>query len=302
MSSKKPEKFIGSHSAKELNRLFYERFEENYWLNKADALINIIENFDDIKNMLGENWKIETPKEKFLVNLYAEIYFTSFHMAEATFALLLAPFQGNPHWIYMVTYNSIRESVNKYINGEIEELTSEKCTTKKELVEHSVYFGFSPEDEKEKDDWNKNINNIVWMLDRIGEKYVRATGYRKGEYNSYKHGLRIETNIQSLSVHENGHPEKSNWIAPPKEAIAYLEIEEKEADGEKVGVLYEITKQFSYKEAYNYILFMTFLLKNVKNTRIAVLSGKTPELKGLPNLDKKQIRDISAYAGWRISL
>ena len=301
MGSKKIRKFSGVKTPKELNRLFYERFEENYWLNKADALLIMIDFFDYIKKVVADDWNFESPKEKFLMNLRAGIYFTSFHMAEATFALLFAPFQPYPHWVHMTIYKGIRKSIGQYLDDEIAELTSKKCSTKEEFIKLALYSGFFPEGENKKESWNKNVEDIIWMLDRIGNKYMDATGSERGEYNSYKHGLRIQTSKQSLSIYEDGHPERAVQVAPSNDSISYIQFIKKEINKQKVEELSEVTKQFSHVEAYAYIVFMTRILKQIKDTRVALIDGRKTEL-GRINIDRDKLLELSSYNEWEFTI
>ncbi len=77
----------------------------------------------------------------------------------------------------------------------------------------------------------------------MGEKYLKASEFNKGEYNAYKHGLRVLTGHSSFQVASN--PQDPFFVlGDSKDSLSFLELENDTAEGKTVV---EVTKHFNLK-------------------------------------------------------
>jgi hypothetical protein len=111
----------------ELNRRFYQRYDENFVFNKALALACILEDQEKFKLLTAEYRDIDPSRinDKFFETLRAELHFTEMHQFEGFFALLIAIFKDLPHWIYLTAYHTsqIADAIHQFIKGDIKTLT-----------------------------------------------------------------------------------------------------------------------------------------------------------------------------------
>lgn len=193
-----------------LNLTFYSGYDDNFIFNKTMSLLSIIDSGDEYK-LLAEKMNLPPFKidRKFFEALEAEIYFSEFHFFESFFGLMVAIFQDLPHWLYLTTYETkeIKEKVKAFLNEDIEMLTNGRLTTFNDFVNLAIYTDCNSSDEKIRQNWQLNIDNILWTLRKIGQKYLDAK-----EYNGYKHGLRVMTGPTSFVIYPDGEPNKASGI------------------------------------------------------------------------------------------
>jgi hypothetical protein len=227
---KPPVPFVYHTDDDELNRRFYQRFDENFVFNKALALACILEDQEKFKLLTAEYQDIDSSRinDKFFETLRAELHFTEMHQFEGFFALLIAIFKGLPHWIYLTTYHTsqIADAIHQFIEKDIKTLTGEIAKNDREFVSMAVYATYEPQEGSFKEQWGENLDNIAWLIRHMAERYMES----KAEYNSYKHGLRVMTGESSFGKALNG-PDgtpvgPSRIIAYSEDAFGYLEFEE----------------------------------------------------------------------------
>ena len=102
---------------KEFNTRFYEGYDEDFLFNKAQLCHLAYQNRENFIDFIGKIGISEKLEEKFYESLRAEVYFTEFHLFESFFALMLAIFQSEPHWIYLTTYQTkeIKEKTELFL-------------------------------------------------------------------------------------------------------------------------------------------------------------------------------------------
>jgi len=283
--------------AKQLAHDFYTRFDEGFIFRRVDTLAFIVDQYDAFKKFAGKKGgAIETSDKKYLEGLRAEIHFAEIHQAECLFALMIAPFQSLPHWLYLTTYTTgeIREAMKAFLDCDISKLTGSRVKTPEEFVDRAVYMGFKTVEPAKAERWNMNLENIVWVLRMICQKFLAAD-----EYNAYKHGLRVMTGETGFMIYPENRPDLANTLAHSEDSLTYLEI--KRADGDTRQV-FQTVKHFSWVESYNLILIMRLLLETIKATRLAKLDKKPgTELHTFLDLDRERLLDGSGGTRWSIS-
>lgn len=273
----------------QLNLEFYKGFHEDFLYNKAFTLWAITEKQEKFFELAEIKPDDKNEVAKYLQNLNAEIYFTEMHQAEALFALMFALSQGLPHWLYLSTYKTIeiKEGICDFIKEAIEKITFGKLKTLKEYIDYSIYFNFKPLDEKKAKNWDKNIENAIWLLKRIGERYLEAD-----EYNAYKHGLRVFTGETAIFVSPSDSPGKKTCLAHSKNSFNYLQIKDK---GEGGLTVFKTIKHFNPVESLNYLFVMRQMLETIKTTRLARLLRETDKVKinTFFEIDKKGFQELA---------
>ncbi|MGZ3616669.1 MAG: hypothetical protein ACXVAV_06650, partial [Ktedonobacteraceae bacterium] len=189
-----------------------------------------------------------------------------------------------------------RKSAKHFVNGEIAELTHNRLNTKSEFVVYAIYTGFISDDNER---WEKNLENIIWLLDRMAEKYIEATEYGAGEYNAYKHGLRVLTGESSLKVANN--PQGPFFVVGASDnSFAFLKRENMDEGGMTV---LEITKHFNPEESFVHLHIMQLILEEIKNTRLARMKNEQLNALGtFIDLDKEQIATLRVNTSWRFTV
>jgi hypothetical protein len=286
-------------SGQELNIRFYRSLDENFLLNKVATLYLVANEFTTFKPFAeSSGFDFEQNEKSFLDAIRAEIHFTESHQAESLFALLLAILQPLPHWAYLTRYETkeIRKAVEGFVQEDIKSLTSGRLDNVREFIELAVYTGVRSADPEKLQKWETNLDNIGWILKRIGEKFLDATA----EYNSYKHGLRIHAGGSALSVYPDGHPEQATTLIASPDSLTFLELKDR---GEGGLTIHETTKHFSVKESYAHLVFMARLIKAIKSTRLGTLTkAERVELPTFFELDRGEISKLAVVGRWSFTV
>lgn len=103
---------------------FYSGYDERFLYRKVRVLGAVLEDPDLLQQFLSED---DEPHEHERARhaMAAEILFTKFHQFESFFAMLIAPFQPLPHWIFLNTYSTgaIKDKARQFLAGDFEELS-----------------------------------------------------------------------------------------------------------------------------------------------------------------------------------
>lgn len=71
-----------------------------------------------------------------------------------------------------------------------------------------MYAGWRPGDGKTNLDWQASLNDIEWFIRHCAEHFVAG-----GEYNAYKHGLRVVAGSLTIGVAARGDTEVKSIVA-----------------------------------------------------------------------------------------
>lgn len=282
---------------KDLNLRFYERYDEEFLLRKAKVIMSVVDNFDAVaKSLIDNEDETEQEKRKYIETLNAELHFSEFQQFEAFFALLIAIFQELPHWLYLTTYSTreIKQKVASFLEGDISSLTNGLVDNKSEFVNEAVYAQFRSDKEEVSQNWQTNIDNIIWVIERIANKYMSGT-----EFNAYKHGLRTMTGPTYVRIFPTGEPEKGIKFESD-DSLRFLELEELEKN---VFEVKETFKHFNPLESISHIYFMSALLETIKSVRLARLRGETKtRLNSFVQLNKESLNKLVVATKWSYTL
>ncbi|UCC75818.1 MAG: hypothetical protein JSW37_09885 [Anaerolineales bacterium] len=282
-----------------LNREFYESYDEAFLFRKAHTLLFIADHLDEFAEFITRcNGDTAPIDERFAQGLCAEVYFTEFHQFEAFFALLLAVFQDEPHWVYLTDYppGHIKKMAEAFLERDVRSATNGRMKRLDHFLNQSIYTGFASPDAEVAKNWQKNLDNITWMLDRLATKYCDGLE----EYNSYKHGLRVFASPSYIRFTPTGS-QQGGFGFTSKNSVRFL-VKEPPQEGMLTFKL--VSEPFSPEESLHHLLFMADVLETVKSTRLAAIRReKEPQLNSYVALNKDDLRELAAKAPkWSLSL
>jgi len=310
MTKKAPRYII--RNPENLDVRFYEGFDHKFLFRKAQTLMYLVaqrEQFTELVKKIGEEGvtpeneylRTEDIDDKYFEGLKAEVYFTEMHQYESLFALMLAIFQDLPHWLYLTTYKpgEIRDATDNFRKGNIRAITQGKVNSRQDFITHAIYSGFLLSDENR----DKTIENIVWFLERIGQRYLDSSGYMTGEYNAYKHGLRVLTGRSYFSLRLNdadGVPHGPAYVlGASDDAFTFLELEDR---GEGGLTVVEVNKHFNPEESFLHLFMMQMLLGEMKKTRLARIRGEPITDLLTVSIDEDQILSLRKFFTTRFTV
>ncbi|HYT36100.1 MAG TPA: hypothetical protein VEL49_02895 [Ktedonobacteraceae bacterium] len=284
---------------------FYDSFDHKFLYRKAQTLMFLVnerERFTKMVKQVEETSEEGTNKylpsqdidDKYFEGLRAEIYFIEMHQFEGFFALLLAVFQKLPHWLYLTTYGTteIKTAIQHYVDGNISAVTNGAVNTVEDFVIHSVYAGFSPDEQDKDGHWKESVEALDWFIKRAGKRYLEAAS----EYNGYKHGLRVLTGHSKLAMWPNdaaGNPQGQGFVMGDSEdSVSFLTLEDKGEGGETVV---EVTKHFNPKESFEHIQIMQLILDEVMRTRRGRINKDSLEYLQTIFIDREELQALRKY-------
>ncbi len=294
---------IRSHDM--INRRFYDGFDHKFLYRKAQTLMFLVKEQERINEMVKQAEQAHEDDtdlpllsqdidDKYFERLRAEVYFCEMHQFEGFFALLLAVFQGIPHWLYLTLYETreIKQAVEHYLAGNITAVTSGALSTVEGFITHTVYAGLSPEERLGNSHWDESIECIDWIIKRMGERYLKAE-----EYNAYKHGLRVLTGHSTFAMQLNdpatGTPQGTPRVLwESEDSVSFLDFEDK---GEGKQAVVEVTKHFNPQESFKHIQIMQLILDEVMRIRRAVLKHESPEHVRLIIINKDELHALRKF-------
>ena len=265
----KKQRAINTHrSTNDLNLVFYNRYDENFLFNKILALWFVCLEDETInkkfKGFISGYGMGGEDNDKRRLSLRAEIYFTVFLQFEALFALLIAKFQAEPHWLYLTNYatTEIKDRVRHFLSHDISKLTNGAVDTVEDFINQSVYANLGTPENDPNSMWQVNLHNIAYILEQIARRYADDLK----EYNGYKHGLRI-TRSNDVQLQIPGLP-------PLKfeETIGYIDFADEAGSKITIDVVKTISPEQSFYEMY----LMQRMLRVIKVFRLAELKDEIP--------------------------
>lgn len=278
-----------------LDRKFYDGYDERFLHRKITVLGAFLDNPELLEQFVISDDGADAI-ERFKHSLAAEIYFSEFHQFECFFAMLMAPFQELPHWIYLSTYStaSIKQKLHLFLDERFEALSNNLIRERNEFLRHAIYAGVT-DSQPNHESWTDTFENLWWVIHRMAKKFLDAT-----EYNSYKHGLRVISASSSFAICPEpsfaSRPEQLDLskatVFGSSNSISHLFFE-KRKDGTQVSIE---TKGFNPNESRANIQIMVGILANIKRIRLAILGGKTGvEITKFPSVDKEALCALAVH-------
>ena len=153
--------------------------------------------------------------------------------------------------------------------GDYGGITNQMHKSASEVITAAVYAGWRPDDGKTNVDWQASLNDIEWFVRHCAEYFVAG-----GEYNAYKHGLRVVTGSMTLGVAARGDTEVRSVVSM-KHSLSYLELGET-PEGYTAE---EVTKQLDVDHSFAIIQSASLVLSLMREYRIARVLGVPDQLK-----------------------
>lgn len=289
--SKKNKYYI--NDPKNLNIRFYQGYDEKFLLRKAGVIVTIVDDIDEFgKFMMEEDSIEEFEKDKYVETFNAELHFSEFHQFEAFFAILIAIYQEQPHWLFLTTYRTseIKEKVKAYLESDIVTVSEGFVDNKKKFINEAIYANFISDKKEISENWDTNLDNIDWFITRLAKKYIEGE-----EFNAYKHGLRTLTGHTFLRIFPTGEPQKGIQF-DSGDSLRFLKLDKIDEHYYQVK---EIIKHFNPIESLNHIYFMSSALETIKSVRLARLEGKKKaRLNTFVYLDRNNLNSLKEVTQW----
>lgn len=265
---------------------FYKLYPKDHWMYKLSMMINIIDNYDSIKDILHKGWD-EVNDKAYLGMLNAEIHFTYFQMVEALFQMIfvLEERLDKDLWYCLSshqwrkkqkkksgeTYKRIADFIKnyeKFLYKEVELTTSKKIS----LIEY-IFYHYTKFTKLTEDEIKKNFENIKLALLIFARDFTD-----RDDYNAYKHGLRFYHSSQKYTFY-NEKTKISFAQYGSENVISYLREEQN-------GDIFEIHKAFDPKRDFNMANLCHQLISNIiEPRRCYFLKQKLPEMYSFDGID-----------------
>lgn len=229
------------------------------------------------------------------------------HQFESFFALLIAPYQPLPHWVYLTVYETrdIEAKVEALVGDDFATLTAGLIPDARSFVQSAIYSSFAPIDprsEESQAQWNLTLDNAYWLIQLMAGRYLRG----KDTYNGYKHGLRVISGPapSTLTVRSEmeGASVGGNTIAIRNSLI---ELQKERMDTRRWRFHYAV-REFNPEANFFFLTVMHQMLLSMRDTRLAVLQGNTQveRLSQFRNVDRNraQALSITDRTGWTFAL
>ncbi len=143
-TGKDPIPYVILGNGRDQNLRFYTGYDEHFLFNKVASFLYILDEGEPAVRQIEERLIAHGGaklSERYLESIRAEVFFTALHQCETFFALLVAPFQPLPHWLYLTTYETkeIKQAVELIMVGKINELTCGIIATMQDFIKVAVY-------------------------------------------------------------------------------------------------------------------------------------------------------------------
>jgi hypothetical protein len=248
---------------KNFNKRFYESFDTQYFIQKCLYLLALMENpklvntplekgieIGKLKVSLGQKELDETFSKSFVSNLRSEIALTYFHSLETLFRLIVAHSnQTECPWIDLTEITSFKK-----FKKDVKKITQHKFYVgKHEDAIAALFFGKKTKpDSISKERWNKNLENLVQLLDIYGGDLLDSH-----TYNTYKHGLALFTEDFGFSLGDIIKVEKDDAF------VMMNNEKDKEHEGyRQLSTSYSFT---FWQRRFAMVHIITLMLENIIN-------------------------------------
>jgi hypothetical protein len=246
-------------TAERIRKDFYESYDVEYWITRGRMLHLLIVRNDIRRAVIDALDHFD--KEETIVNRFkTDLHFLTFHSVESLFALIFATvkFWDCP-WIWLTSYTTseFNDLLHKVAEDGLNSLG----------VDAKILFYNPPPTET--DDRIQRSSSLI-------EKYLKAIAREfteRGEYNSFKHGLRTMRTHASeitLSTEPGGKP---LWSA---EALVttYLELQALKGKSNQRKVS-SVTKAIDFERSFRILEFNTHLMTNLIRIGRAIARHET---------------------------
>lgn len=286
--------YILNSDLRQFELQFYEQYDESYLFNKAVTIMYAVEQGEEFRQHVQTyvaEWQGGSLTDKYFASLKAEMFFMALHQFESFFALLIAPFQQIPTWVYLTAYTTeeMKAAIHQYFDGDLATLTGGFCQRGEErrFLAEALYQNSTSTLPEYQARWDENLDNAAWLIRRAADIYL--TNLKA--YNSYKHGLRTVTQQNAyFAVRPNnaaGNATGPGFAWSSEDALSFLELKET-TEG---TTIHETTTFFDPMVSFFYLVKLHQMMETIKLTRLAALRGdpEGPRLNMFLSIDKEDI-------------
>lgn len=276
----------------QLSTEFYTYYDPEVWYYRLRANQRLIDN-PDLGNF--DDSQIEFSAEKTKSILKSEIHFMYFQMIETLFELIMGISGHDSRYLWMaISYANDRKSpYYSNLYKRIEALA--QCDTADPLIQNDelIYFLFYCDFEA---GWDaptlaQNVAKIRSFLIHFAQEFND-----RGEYNAFKHGLRVYNKPLYLKIVSKANPAIS-LEQKSDHSHVYLSKTPLDEDFEKVQI---IAKPFEYQKDVRCCEILYELIFNLIETRrrlcIKALQGKDFYLYDLSQLNLEAVLRLGTTA------
>ncbi len=263
---------------------FYRRLDDAYFYKKALTLYHALQNPDGVGALLAADPAGLVAPGTLADSLKAEIHLTELDLSESLFAFMAAAFQTAPHPVFMATYTRelVRWAMDRFVAGDVGALTNEAVRSRGEFIECAIYANLIPTERGP--EWTRNLENIARVLEIVGRRYVGAS-----ELKPLSRGLRIVRDETETARFMDG-PEADAAREGIEDWVAFHRVKRRK-DGHQN--LYREVKAVSFDESINLIYLMTMLMRSLRQTRLARLSGESrAPIHSLASIDAETLEQL----------
>ena len=292
--------------------MFYRSYKPDHWMYRVQLLKTVHDESEQVGPMVSKDLRGFSIDE-FKRMLRTELHFLYFQMTEALFELLfaLARYQLSDLWIvlsfsgntrstyYSNTYRKIRAlALGQLADPDLRHVRKVRTKNGEEewsLLRRVIYYGYdfglTP------DQWKANLENIESLLKVFAKDFTD-----RGEYNAYKHSLRLYSHRASLSLGKEGGPMVGSLRS--EDAVTFIEEYSDEQDqGSKRNAIRAAvaTKAFDFGRDYRCCVAIYRLICNMINTRKA--RAMADELEQPPQVHTFHDSKVTDFypSGWRFT-
>ncbi|RYJ14519.1 hypothetical protein ELS19_11520 [Halogeometricum borinquense] len=247
-----------------INREFFESYDHKYWFYKLKTNRILVDNLEEfIDEFAGEVMQDE-PVEDIRLSLQSEAIYDFFHTTEALFSLFIANRVSHVPWRKMrhLGVNQICDFIrNVVLNNGLSH----------EDIRFAFYRGVGEEAIEESEEIRESVEFIETYLKTVGIRFLDNE-----LYNEYKHGLRVVTSRESVTI-SNEETEKTVFDEEGT-VHTYLQSEQVEKDGsDEIHQLIKVTEWFDYEIYHNLCLFNYHMIKQMFDSLRQNLRGGDAE-------------------------
>ena len=271
----------------EHNREFYEKYKDEYFLDKAHMMLSLMANAEEHVKILNNGFEIGKIKankgdystSEILEIAKKELVVNSYHCIETLFRLLIAHIRDSQTpWIgveQIRNFRKFKEDVSLiidkkfFLNSHDEEISK-------------IFFGVRESfNGMTNVEWEKNIKNTNELLQRFGNELLELN-----DYNTHKHGAALINTEFGVRLGDG-----SIIDADLQDTFMYITSKIENKSKEKTEI--QINKTFKFmkwEEKYANTYFATQLIKNMLNiSRLKLGITKEAKLSSLHTLDVTKI-------------
>lgn len=249
------------------SKLFYQKFQVNYFDYKVGSLNLLLDNpkISELENKIAGYSEMDYKNA-----IKSDIRQTTYQAIETVFEVLFAlvPNQNEKYednlmeriTLSSLPYDKIRKigsskNALNFLDTEIKYKDNSTST----IGEYIFYLSINKRDEMKKQ-IHSSIKNI-----KVGLQIIAKEFSDRKEYNSYKHGLRIIPALKTFTIFENESKEKIlDWDL--ENTMTYFEFDKKTEE------MKYVTKGFDTKRDTRIISFCSVLLWNMIKIRDYILN------------------------------